>query len=211
MPAGRSSSSVIRARAETSGGVTGWTVWEIHRFDQDPETPAARSGRIRKSTQKLHCDASRKIVQRLAHDQVHRRHASVQSAGDFLLLTALSLRRSGAATHLRPRRPPAPSCFSPSTGGVCSFPRALKGDQDDGFALADVMLATRMSRSVSVIERGGKSPEDVFVIRNGPDPALFRPPSRTKTRSGDGARLTVIGYVGIDGKPRTGSTSRSNR
>ena len=66
-----------------------------------------------------------------------------------------------------------------------------------GFSLADVTLASNDSFRSIAIERGKKSPQDVFLVRNGPDPTVFKP------REGDaglrqGAAF-LIGYVGLMG------------
>jgi glycosyltransferase involved in cell wall biosynthesis len=64
------------------------------------------------------------------------------------------------------------------------------------FRLADVVIATNESFRRVAIERGHKRPEDVFVVRNGPDAERFRPaPADPGSRAGQ----HVIGYVGTMG------------
>jgi glycosyltransferase involved in cell wall biosynthesis len=74
--------------------------------------------------------------------------------------------------------------------------RAAVGLERLAFALADVVIATNESFRRVAITRGHKRPEDVFVVRNGPDPERFRP------RETDGAwrrRRHLLGYVGTMG------------
>ena len=44
-----------------------------------------------------------------------------------------------------------------------------------GMALSDVVIGTNETFRTLAISRGRKRPEDVFVVRNGPDPDVFRP------------------------------------
>ncbi len=48
------------------------------------------------------------------------------------------------------------------------------------FRAADVVIATNESHKAIAIQRGGKTPDDVYVVRSGPDLARFRvfPPDR---------------------------------
>jgi glycosyltransferase involved in cell wall biosynthesis len=62
---------------------------------------------------------------------------------------------------------------------------------------ADVVVATNESYRQIAIERGGKSPEKVFVVRNGPDSEHFQPgePDESLKRG----REHLIAYLGIMG------------
>lgn len=64
------------------------------------------------------------------------------------------------------------------------------------FALADVVIATNESFKRVAVGRGGKRAEDVFVVRNGPDPDRFRPgaPDPSLRR-----RRHLLAYVGTMG------------
>jgi glycosyltransferase involved in cell wall biosynthesis len=67
-----------------------------------------------------------------------------------------------------------------------------------GMALSDVVIGTNETFRSLAISRGRKDPEDVFVVRNGPDPALFRPvPPDPALR---GLAPYLIGYVGLMGR-----------
>ena len=60
-----------------------------------------------------------------------------------------------------------------------------------------MVLSSNESFARIAIQRGGKRPEDVFVVRNGPDPNVFRPvePDLDVRR---GKRF-LLGYVGVMG------------
>ena len=62
------------------------------------------------------------------------------------------------------------------------------------FRFSDVVMSTNSSYKDIAIERGGRNPEDVFVVRNGPDLNNFKavPPS-PKLKNG---KSYLVGYVG---------------
>ncbi len=62
------------------------------------------------------------------------------------------------------------------------------------FKLADAVIATNESYKEIAVSRGGKRPEDVFVVRNGPDLEKFRLVSPVKSIKNKGDIL--IGYLG---------------
>jgi len=67
------------------------------------------------------------------------------------------------------------------------------------FATADVVISTNESYLSVALSRGGKSPEDVFVVRSGPDLSRFQPvPPNPVYRRG---RKYLVGYVGVMGEP----------
>ena len=62
------------------------------------------------------------------------------------------------------------------------------------FRFSDVVISTNSSYRQIAIERGGRAPENVFVVRNGPDPKTFRPmPSDGAAKHG---KPYLVGYVG---------------
>jgi glycosyltransferase involved in cell wall biosynthesis len=66
------------------------------------------------------------------------------------------------------------------------------------FAMADVSIATNESYRAIAIERGKMAPQDVFVVRSGPDLSKVKPvPPEAKWRNG---RQFMIGYVGVMGE-----------
>ncbi|MDF5734342.1 MULTISPECIES: glycosyltransferase family 4 protein [unclassified Nostoc] len=67
------------------------------------------------------------------------------------------------------------------------------------FATADVVISTNESYLSVALTRGRKSPEDVFVVRSGPDLSRFQPvPTNPVYRRG---RKYLVGYVGVMGEP----------
>ncbi len=62
------------------------------------------------------------------------------------------------------------------------------------FRLADAVIATNKSYKEKAISRGGKSPHEVFVVRNGPDLNKFKimPPKEGLKKVGE----VLIGYLG---------------
>ncbi|MCX7863578.1 MAG: glycosyltransferase family 4 protein [Novosphingobium sp.] len=66
------------------------------------------------------------------------------------------------------------------------------------FRLADVSIATNLSYRQIAIERGGMAPENVFVVRSGPDlTRLQRVEPNARWRNG---RRHLVGYVGVMGE-----------
>jgi glycosyltransferase involved in cell wall biosynthesis len=62
------------------------------------------------------------------------------------------------------------------------------------YYFSDVVMATNRSYAALAISRGGKHPDDVFVVRNGPDLETFRPvPSVSALKYG---KPYLVGYVG---------------
>ena len=62
------------------------------------------------------------------------------------------------------------------------------------YFFSDVVMATNESYKKLAVERGGKDPNDVFVVRNGPDLDKFRlVPSQSKLKFG---KRFLVGYVG---------------
>jgi glycosyltransferase involved in cell wall biosynthesis len=165
---------------------------EIHRFDQAPSSGGAL-GYAREYAVALR--RITRLVQQVARD---RSFDVVQACNppDFLLLTARQLRKRGAAT-IFDHHDLSPELFVAKYGRRFPLPQALQAVERLGFALADVVLAANESFREVAITRGRKSPDDVFVVRNGPDPALFRP-TQPDAETKRGA-THVIGYVGMMG------------
>ncbi|MBN2040394.1 MAG: glycosyltransferase family 4 protein [Spirochaetes bacterium] len=66
------------------------------------------------------------------------------------------------------------------------------------FKCADISIATNESYKKIAVERGGKKPEDVFIVRSGPDVNRMKiiPPVRELKKG----RKFLVGYVGVIGK-----------
>ena len=165
---------------------------EIHRY---PLRPAGSTlGYAREYGQALW--RLRKLVRRLSRD----RHFDVVHAcnpPDLLLLAARSLRRQGTR-FIFDHHDLVPELYRSRFGrGEDLGYRATLRAERLAYRTADVSLATNGSYARVAVERGGMDPEDVFVVRNGPDLKRFRPvdPDPAWRRG----RAHLISYLGIMG------------
>jgi len=165
---------------------------EIHRY---PLRPAASTlGYAREYGQALW--RLRKLVRRLASE---RRFDVVHACNppDLLLLAARSLRRQGTR-FIFDHHDLVPELYRSRFGrGEDLGYRATLRAERVAYRMADVSLATNGSYARVAVERGRLDPEDVFVVRNGPDLTRFRPvPADPAWRRG---RAHLISYLGIMG------------
>ena len=165
---------------------------EIHRY---PLRPAASTlGYAREYGQALW--RLRKLVRMLASE---RRFDVVHACNppDLLLLAARSLRRQGTR-FIFDHHDLVPELYRSRFGrGEDLGYRATLRAERVAYRMADVSLATNGSYARVAVERGGMDPEDVFVVRNGPDLTRFRPvPADPAPRRG---RAHLISYLGIMG------------
>lgn len=131
-----------------------------------------------------------RIVRRLpaSYDVVH-----AASPPDLLLLAALPLRRRGAATILD-HHDLSPELYEAKFGKRGPVYRSLMLAERLGMRLANVVISPNESFRRIAITRGRKAAEDVFVVRNGPDPQVFRAVTPDPALA-QGERH-LIGYVG---------------
>jgi len=165
---------------------------EIHRY---PLRPAGSTlGYAREYGQALW--RLRKLVRRLSRE---RRFDVVHACNppDLLLLAARSLRRQGTR-FIFDHHDLVPELYRSRFGrGEDLGYRATLRAERVAYRMADVSLATNGSYARVAVERGGMDPEDVFVVRNGPDLTRFRPvPADPAWRRG---RAHLISYLGIMG------------
>ena len=143
---------------------------EIHRY---PLRPAGSTlGYAREYGQALW--RLRKLVRRLSRE---RRFDVVHACNppDLLLLAARSLRRQGTR-FIFDHHDLVPELYRSRFGrGEDLGYRATLRAERVAYRMADVSLATNGSYARVAVERGGMDPEDVFVVRNGPDLTRFRP------------------------------------
>jgi glycosyltransferase involved in cell wall biosynthesis len=164
---------------------------EIHRYPLAPARGGA-AGYLREYA--LAFLRTRRLVRRLAEsrgfDVVH-----ACNPPDFLLLAARPLKRRGAR-FVFDHHDLVPELYLSRFGGrrdlLYFLTRVLERLT---FALADVVVSTNESYRRIAIERGRKRPEDVFVVRNGPDLARLRPvePEPALKRG----RAHLLAYVGV--------------
>jgi glycosyltransferase involved in cell wall biosynthesis len=90
-----------------------------------------------------------------------------------------------------------PELFAEKFGGKGLGYKAMALCERLTFKLANAVISTNESYKQIAVERGGKRPEDVFIVRSGPDLRKFKltdpdPAIRAKAKY-------IVGYVGIMG------------
>lgn len=169
---------------------------EIHRYALPPATGGRRAflweyARAFWQTWRL--------VQKLARA---RPFAVVHAANppDILLIAASPLKRRGTR-FIFDHHDLVPELYTDRFGGRGVFYWLSRLMELTSFRLADVVIATNESYRRIAIERGRKRPEDVFVVRNGPDLSRFHPidPDPSLKRG----KPYLIAYVG-DMAPQDG-------
>ena len=89
-----------------------------------------------------------------------------------------------------------PEMFEAKFGGRGSFYWLVRAAERLTYACADVVLATNQSVRRIALDRGRKSPEQVFVVRTAPD---IRSAQHTPNPSLKKGRRFLVGYVGVMG------------
>lgn len=91
-----------------------------------------------------------------------------------------------------------PEMYEAKFGRRDLFYRALRIAEQLTFRLANVVIATNQSHRHVALERGRKKPEEVFIVRSGPDLKRFVPvpPDPAYKRGRD----YLVGYVGVMGE-----------
>jgi glycosyltransferase involved in cell wall biosynthesis len=139
-------------------------------------------------------------IRRLVHRLAKTRHFDVVHAGnppDFLLLAARELRRRGTRL-IFDHHDLVPELYLSKFGGGGGLKyRVALALERLAFRLADVVVCTNESYRTIIVQRGRRSPDDVFVVRNGPDLDRFQPAAADPERKR--GRRHLIGYLGIMG------------
>jgi len=139
---------------------------------------------------------SARILRRLARQtRIDVVHAG--NPPDFLLLSALPLKRRGTRL-IFDHHDLSPELYLSRGGRRDVLYRALQALERLTFHVADLVIATNESFRRLAIERGGKDPDDVVVVRNGPDLASFQPVD-PDPRLKRGKRF-LVAYVGVMGR-----------
>jgi glycosyltransferase involved in cell wall biosynthesis len=116
------------------------------------------------------CRLARRLAREKPFDVVH-----AGNPPDFLLLATRSLRRDGTR-FIFDHHDLVPELYVAKFNHGKRLAYWLTRQVERlAFRLADVVIATNESYRALAIERGGKRPEDVFVVRNGPDLARIAP------------------------------------
>jgi glycosyltransferase involved in cell wall biosynthesis len=91
-----------------------------------------------------------------------------------------------------------PELYEAKFGRRDFFYRMLCTAERLAFRVADVSIATNESYRKIAIERGGKAPESVFVVRSGPQLERWKIlPPKSELKCG---RQYLVGYVGVIGR-----------
>jgi glycosyltransferase involved in cell wall biosynthesis len=183
---------------------------EIHRFPHKEAGHAA--GYLREYSSALM--NIRKLMRRLTAD---RSFGVVHACNppDFLFMAAWPLKRKGTRLVFD-HHDLAPELYETRYGRRDPFYFALRAAERLAFRAADVVITTNESYRRIALERGKQRPEDVFVVRNAPDPAQFRPvePDESMKR-GRPYLITYLGEMarqdGIDGALRALALLRAER
>jgi glycosyltransferase involved in cell wall biosynthesis len=165
----------------------------IHRYQLQPATGGPLGYAREYGTALLR---TRQIALRLARarpfDFVH-----ACNPPDLLLTAVRTLKRRGAA-FLFDHHDLVPELYESRFGrGRDLLYRATLRAERTTFRLADVVISTNASYRQVAIERGGKRPEDVFVVRSAPDLDRFAP-----TEPDAGLRCGkqhLLAYLGVMG------------
>ena len=115
---------------------------------------------------------------------------------DVLLASFLRHRRAGAGLVLD-HHDLSPELFEARYGRRGAVHWALTRAERVGMALSDVVIATNETFRHLAVARGRRNPEDVFVVRNGPNPDVFRPVEPDPALRARAEYL--IGFVGLMG------------
>jgi len=164
---------------------------EINRY---PLRPAGSTlGYVREYAQALW--RIRSLVRRLQRnntfDVIH-----AANPPDFLLVAARGARTRGAR-FVFDHHDLVPELFRSRFGRAGLAHRILLAIERRAMRSADVVISTNESYRRIAIERGGVHPDDVFVVRNGPDLERFRPvaPDLALRRG----RRHLLAYLGMMG------------
>ncbi len=116
---------------------------------------------------------------------------------DLIFLVALPFKLLGAR-FVFDHHDINPELFEAKFGRRGPFWRLLLILERLTFAAADISIATNESYRRIAIERGHMRPEDVFVVRSGPDLSRLKPVAPAdRWRNG---RRFLVGYVGVMGE-----------
>lgn len=133
-----------------------------------------------------------KILRRHGFDTIHGCNPP-----DLIFLVALQFRLLGKR-YLFDHHDINPELFEAKFGKRGFFWKALVWAEWLTFKTAKVVISTNESYRRIAIERGGKRPEDVFVVRSGPDLSRIRAVEPDPSlRNG---RRYLVGYVGVMGE-----------
>ncbi|KQX46295.1 MULTISPECIES: glycosyltransferase family 4 protein [unclassified Streptomyces] len=116
---------------------------------------------------------------------------------DLLFLPALWMKRRGARFVFDQHDLVPELYLSRFDRGEDLLYRAVCALERRTYRAADVVIATNESYRDVAVRRGGKRPEDVFVVRSAPDTDRFRPvPPEPELKRGKAHLLCYLGVMG---------------
>jgi glycosyltransferase involved in cell wall biosynthesis len=138
-------------------------------------------------------------IRRLARRVAGERGFDIVQASnppDFLLMAVHFLKRRGARL-IFDHHDLAPELYLARFGGDGGvFYRLTQLLERVNYRMADLVLATNESYKRIAVQRGRMRPEDVFVVRTGPDLARFGPvPADPELKRGRRALISFIGEM----------------
>jgi glycosyltransferase involved in cell wall biosynthesis len=164
---------------------------EIHRYPLRPATGGPDYGREYAQAVWRIRALVREQLATTPPDIVH-----TANPPDFLLLAARSARARGAA-FVFDHHDLMPELFRTRYRRAGLPYKGLLAIERGAMRSADVVISTNESYRLLALERGGVDPENVFVVRNGPDLEHFTPlPPDPELRRG---RRFLLGYLGMMG------------
>lgn len=116
---------------------------------------------------------------------------------DNIFLVALPFKLFGVK-YIFDHHDANPELYLSKYGRIDTFYKLQVWLEKITFRFSDVVMATNSSYRDLAITRGHMAPEDVFIVRNGPDPKTFKPvaPNHSLKRG----KAYLVGYVGNMGE-----------
>lgn len=167
----------------------------IYRHPLPPERSSA-AGYIREYLWALRWEfrlARRVWKERGGFDLIH-----LCNPPDLLFLVALRYKLLRGVRVIFDQHDLNPELYEAKFGKRDLFYHALRLAEKWTFRTADAVISTNESYREVALQRGGKKPEQVFVVRSGPDLSRFVPQEGRADYRGDAAWL--VGYVGVMGE-----------
>jgi glycosyltransferase involved in cell wall biosynthesis len=112
---------------------------------------------------------------------------------DNIFLVALPFKLLGVK-YLFDHHDATPELYDSKSGKGTLMCTVLLWLEKMTFRFSDAVMATNNSYKALAIKRGGLAPEDVFVVRNGPDPRIFKAVSPAPVLKE--GKPYLVGYVG---------------
>jgi len=112
---------------------------------------------------------------------------------DNIFLVALPFKLLGVK-YLFDHHDTTPELYRSKSGERTLMCKILLWLEKMTFRFSDAVMATNNSYKALAMKRGGIAPEDVFVVRNGPDPRSFKAVSPDTTLKE--GKPFLVGYVG---------------